>query len=403
MIMNGKKGMFRCLFLAVLACLAALPAAAQSFIVQCPTTTLAHPSGGSGIKCVHLSGGDGYATMADATDPTYIFGFSNLGVGTTSPADITSKGAVGAKIPAPLISIDEDDELFLTLSNVAMSQRPDLFDGHSVHFHGYPNASSFFDGVPDASIAVIPGASITYYYAAPEAGTYIYHCHVEAPEHMQMGMLGQIYVRPRQNRLSNNTPLGSHTHLTGHKYAYNDGDGTTRYDVEFPIQMSGMDPDFHTANLNFQPLPFAPMRDRHFLLNGRSYPETLTTGEICTADANNTNGCSQQMNSIITANAGQKILLRISNLSITNFSTLATLGIPMKVVGIDARLLRDAAGTNLSYTTNSITIGGGQTVDVILDTTGFSAGTYYLYNTNLNQLANDATNFGGMMTEIRIN
>jgi hypothetical protein len=29
--------------------------------------------------------------------------------------------------------------------------------------------------------------------------------------------------------------------------------------------------------------------------------------------------------------------------------------------------------------------------------------TFYLYSTNLDHLSNDAENFGGMMTEIRIN
>jgi len=29
-------------------------------------------------------------------------------------------------------------------------------------------------------------------------------------------------------------------------------------------------------------------------------------------------------------------------------------------------------------------------------------GRYYLYNANLHHLANDTSNFGGMMTEIRI-
>ena len=28
----------------------------------------------------------------------------------------------------------------------------------------------------------------------------MYHCHVEAAEHMQMGMLGNLFVRPRQNK-----------------------------------------------------------------------------------------------------------------------------------------------------------------------------------------------------------
>ena len=82
-----------------------------------------------------------------------------------------------------------------------MIMRPDLFEQHTVHFHGYPNASSFYDGVPDASIAINIGASFTYYYLAPMPGTYFCHCHITPPEHLQMGMVGQLYVRPRQDRV----------------------------------------------------------------------------------------------------------------------------------------------------------------------------------------------------------
>ena len=428
---------------ALLICLYALPLAAQSYRVQCPAATAAHPR----PRCMHLSGGDGFVTMADAGPdalPTYIFGFSSLcrkangspctGGGTNSsgtvspgivtsltgggpnadrllndPATILTEGTLAANESAPTIALDEDDDFYLTLSNVAMAMRPDLFDGHSVHWHGFAQAASIFDGLPDASIAVVPGASITYYYKAVDAGTYMYHCHVEAAEHMQMGMLGSLYVRPRQNRTGAggfprarlaggpaSAPLG---------YAYNDGDGSTRYDVEYAIQMAGFDPDFHQADLTFQALPFSAMKDRYFLLNGRSYPETTDASSTFrgTVAANGVEHKSQPINSLITARPGQRILLRISNLSVTQFSTLATLGVPMQVVGTDARLLRDEAGNNLSYKTNSITIGGGQTVDVILDTAGLPVGgRYYLYNANLNHLANDTTNFGGMMTEIRI-
>jgi len=41
-------------------------------------------------------------------------------------------------------------------------------------------------------------------------------------------------------------------------------------------------------------------------------------------------------------------------------------------------------------------------MDVILDTAGVPAGTYFLYTTNLDHLANEAEDYGGMMTEIRI-
>ena len=79
---------------------------------------------------------------------------------------------------------------------------------------------------------------------------------------------------------------------------------------------------------------------------------------------------SQPVSSLITATPGQRILLRISNLSVTQFYTLGTNGLPMEVVGLDARLLRDGAGNNLYYKTNSLTLGGGQSADVIVDYPG---------------------------------
>jgi FtsP/CotA-like multicopper oxidase with cupredoxin domain len=254
----------------------------------------------------------------------------------------------------------------------------------------------------------------------------MYHCHVEATEHMQMGMLGNLYVRPRQNKLATGadlydalaasaanvanggtTPLpavnSGATHLADAKYAYNDGDGTTRYDVEYPIQMGAFDPNFHDASFNVQPLPFAGMKDRYFLLNGRGYPDTVEPGVLSTVDPLDPGIVhpSQPVSSLIEAAPDQRILLRISNLNVTQFITLGTNGIPMEVVGLDARLLRDGAGNNLYYKTNSLTLGGGQSADVILVPP--ATGTYFLYTTNLHQLANDAENFGGMMTEIRVN
>jgi len=83
-----------------------------------------------------------------------------------------------------------------------MIMRPDLFDPHSVHFHGFPNASAVFDGLPESAVVINMGATLTYFYNLVEPGTFLYHCHVEATEHMQMGMLGNLYVRPAQNKLA---------------------------------------------------------------------------------------------------------------------------------------------------------------------------------------------------------
>jgi len=374
--------------------------------------------------------------------------------GHVDPRQIMDVGVMNGNIPAPLMAIDEDDEFFLTLTNVGMIMRPDLFEQHTVHFHGYPNASSFYDGVPDASVAINIGASFTYYYLAPDAGTYFWHCHITPPEHLQMGMVGQLYVRPRQNRVAAGSSLyaGLQAQQTDLRtacnstadilcsnplpavntgavavqtvstnpsvtsgYAYNDGDGSTYYDVEYPIQIHGFDPNFHFVGMTFNPEGFSDMKDKFFLLNGRSYPDTVTPGPLYTMSTDGSNHFSQPLSAIISIPAGKKALLRISDLDVTEYQTLASLGIPMQVIGYNAKLLRDQAGNNLFYTTNSITLAGGESLDVILDTcavardssgncsTPIATGTYYLYTPNLDHLSNDAENFGGLMTEVRVN
>ena len=370
--------------------------------------------------------------------------------GHVDPRPIMDVAVMNGNIPAPLMAIDEDDEFFLTLTNVGMIMRPDLFEQHTVHFHGYPNASSFYDGVPDASVAINIGASFTYYYLAPDAGTYFWHCHITPPEHLQMGMVGQLYVRPRQNRVAGNlyaalqtqqgdlrtacrrpsdgvspavtsatdilcsnpvpavntSTTGAATVLTGGTsgYAYNDGDGSTYYDVEYPIQIHGFDPNFHFVGMTFNPEGFSDMKDKYFLLNGRSYPDTVTPGPLATQSTDGSMHFSQPLPSIINIPVGKKALLRISDLDVSEYQTLASLGIPMRVVGYNAKLLRDQAGNNLYYTTNSITLAGGESLDVILDATGYTTGqVFYLYTPNLDHLSNDAENFGGLMTEVRIN
>ena len=389
----------------------------------------------------------GLAELSES--PTAVASIPKAIDGHVDARQIMDVGVMNGNIPAPLMAIDEDDEFFLTLTNVGMIMRPDLFEQHTVHFHGYPNASAFYDGVPDASVAINIGASFTYYYLAPDAGTYFWHCHITPPEHLQMGMVGQLYVRPRQNRVASGSSLYAARQMqdtdlrtacvsatdilcsnplppasnsinraaTGN-YAYNDGDGSTYYDVEYPLQIHGFDPNFHFVGMTFNPEGFADMKDKYFLLNGRSYPDTTSAGPLQTQSADGVNHFSQPLPAIINIPAGQRALLRISDLDVSEYQTLASLGIPMQVIGYNAKLLRDQAGRNMYYATNSITLGGGESLDVVLDTcaarttpgdpsstctTPMPKGTYYLYTPNLDHLSNDAENFGGLMTEVHVN
>jgi FtsP/CotA-like multicopper oxidase with cupredoxin domain len=138
-------------------------------------------------------------------------------------------------------------------------------------------------------------------------------------------------------------------------------------------------------------------------LNGRSYPDTVQPGTMVTQSTDGTQHASQPIPTIINIPAGGRALLRIADLDVTEYQTLASLGIPMRVIALNARLLRDLAGNNTAYNTNSITLAGGESIDVILDAAGYTAGQkFYLYTPNLDHLSNDAENFGGLMTEVNI-
>jgi len=241
------------------------------------------------------------------------------------------------------------------------------------------------------------GASFTYYYKAEQPGTFFYHCHVEAAEHMQMGMIGNIWVYPRQDGEAHTNNGRTYT-----RFAYNDGDGSTGYDREYPVQLTGFDPKFHDASENVGILPFAEMFDTYSMINGRGYPDTIRNAPMGNQDDPEFE--AQITPTIIQAAAGERVLLRVSNVSTTHIYAIATtIGKPMTVVGRGAALLRGPDGKDTSMTLNVLNIGGGQHFDVILDTDGVQPGTYFLYATTLENLSNGDQERGGIMTEIRIN
>ena len=133
----------------------------------------------------------------------------------------------------------------------------------------------------------------------------------------------------------------------------------------------------------------------------------MTPGPLTTESSDGRRHFSQTLPAIINIPAGGKALLRISDLDVSEYQTLASLGIPMHVIGYNAKLLRDQEGNNTDYYANSITLGGGESLDVILDasnTTLYPSGSvFYLFTPQLDHLANDQENFGGLMTEVHIN
>jgi FtsP/CotA-like multicopper oxidase with cupredoxin domain len=354
-------------------------------------------------KTLHLAGTDGWVAMpasAPADPPffpdslapgdfnTYVFGFRNVtGMSATQVAAQRGK----AQISAPMLSFDEEDDIYITLTNLGLQQRPDLFDGHTLHWHGFVNAIPLFDGVPELSLAVPIGRDFTYFYRPHDAGTYMYHCHFEDVEHVQMGMTGMVFVRPKQNK----TPIGADP--VGSKYAYNDGDGSTRYDREFGFMITELWSAAHYRDAHIQVNDWTDYDPSFWLLNGRAYPDTVAAnGDPLSTAAGRLQ--YQPISSLIRCNVNDRVLLRLSNLGYQNH-TMSVDNIDLQIVAKDAALLKGRDGTKNYITTNSVDLGPGESRDVIF--VAPRPGEYLLYDRKYSYLENGGgTGYGGMMTKI---
>jgi FtsP/CotA-like multicopper oxidase with cupredoxin domain len=296
-----------------------------------------------------------------------------------------------AQISAPILGFDQETDIKITLTNLGLSIRPDLTDGHTVHWHGFRNAIPLFDGVPELSISVPIGRDFTYFYRPHDPGTYMYHCHFEDVEHVQMGMTGVVFVRPSQNAGTSSVPPG--------RYAYNDGDGSTRYDREFTYMIGEMWAEAHYRDAHIQTTDWTDYAPSFWTLNGRCYPDTLEPGgDPLSAAAGRLR--YQPISSLVRANAGERVLLRLANLGYQNHAITGD-GLDLQIVARDATLLRGRDGTPDYETTNTVDIGPGESRDVLF--TAPTPGTYLLYDRDYASLNNaGGRGYGGQMTEIRV-
>ncbi len=375
-----------------------------------------------------LAASDGYMTVPGReNDPVYIFGFvpvdSSLSV---TQLEATYKGHT--KHTAPHLNFRQNDDIKITLTNLGLVQRPDLTDSHTIHWHGFDLPSPLNDGVPEVSIAVPIGKQVTYFYRPHREGTYMYHCHFEDVEHVQMGMTGIVFVRPTQD-------VGTATLAKARQeggvaaaplgYAYNDGDGSTAYDRHFAILLNEVWKNFHDGDRDIQESIATDYNPQWFTLNGRCYPQTVLPNDdpslpdamrIGTPNPNYDGDVdySQPNSALVQVNPGDRVLLRLANLGYQQHA-MQLPGIPMHVIGQDASLLRRGT-VDTSYFTNTIYIGPGEARDVLFTAPAFDMGrpsgsdgrgTYNVYqfkNRDWRRLSNFGAppGAGGMQTEVRV-
>ncbi|BAF60179.1 MAG: multicopper oxidase domain-containing protein [Pelotomaculum sp.] len=265
---------------------------------------------------------DGFINLP--TDPTgtaprekvYVFGFVG-GLFKTQPIDVMGRPTGPVKtvnpqfdpaipenldklrgtavIPAPRIDLEVGDELYLTLTNLGFFlTEPPILDVHTIHIHGAHIATQL-DGVPETSFGLpvtppgMPGITITYYFKPERPGTYFYHCHQEASEHIQMGMYGALIVYPSMESLARagirKDPKTGEWFFhgvrqvqiprtaTNRNFAYDDIN--TFFNSDWVLLFSDIDSAWHRAvfeQADFNPVNYKP---DWWLVNGRAFPDTL--------------------------------------------------------------------------------------------------------------------------------
>jgi len=371
----------------------------------------------STVKTLRLVATDGFFSFPGrrSTDPGplatpddgRIFGFGFRGVAanevsSTGPGRIDKliqkyKGRVSW--PAPILPIDKDTQTFIVLTNLGLVVRPDLDDSHTIHWHGFRNPNSVFDGVPEVSVSVPPERDFPYLFVPRDEGTYMYHCHFEDVEHVQMGMDGIVYIKSLNPG-----------------YAYDLPDGSpaldTAFDRQFTFMLNEIDTHPHDNLINIQEFVWSNYKANHWVMNGRSYPDTVMRDqELPGSDFDLGNGLySQPVSSLMQVNPGERVLMRIASLGYEQHA-MQLLGIPMTVVGQDASYM----GAN-AYDTNTLYLGAGEARDVLFTAPPYVASLalnagdglgnynrYWFRNRSAHRLINPGVpGLGGMVTEVRV-
>jgi FtsP/CotA-like multicopper oxidase with cupredoxin domain len=365
-------------------------------------TGAALPAGQANTTHLRLAATDGFVSLPgrrldSPKGGIYVFGFI-AGTMTDTIADLINKYKGKVRMPSPIIGVTENEDVYITLTNLGLEVRPDLDDAHTIHWHGFRNPNSIFDGVPEVSISVPVARNFPYFFRPRDEGTYMYHCHFEDTEHVQMGMDGIVFVRPQ--------PGGGITPY--HAYA----DLSTAFDREYTLLLNEIDTRPHDNLAQVQEFVWSDYKPNYWVINGRAYPDTLYTDQDLASGLDATAAelkDRQPVSSLVQAYPGERILLRMACLGYEQHA-MQLLGLNMTVVGHDATYLGSQ-----KYNTHTIYIGPGEARDAIFVAPGYNAalpgGTdaagdynvYWLKNRNYQRLVNnDQPGMGGMMTQVRV-
>lgn len=317
-----------------------------------------------------------------------------------------------ATIPSPMIWGEVGDSIYITLINIGMKHLPNLKDFHTVHMHG-AHVATQLDGFPESSFGVPmwektdeapPNA--TYFFRPEDPGTLMYHCHVEASEHVQMGMYGALVIYPSMESLARNGITKCEDHgfwkLNGEEQCHIPRTATNRnfaynnihsyFDKEYVMLLSDIDSVWHESvqkqEDNPPPPPFNPVNFKpdFWLINGRAFPDTLRPHPLTGGTDPNITQINYE--SYVHVKTNEKFLLRMINMGY-QVVPWHIHGWHFTVVGKDSHLspflalARKCEHINHQFTEMGFTntMGSGETYDLII-TADDKRGLYRNYIVN---------------------
>lgn len=320
-------------------------------VLQLPTNTPARASSGDGglypytaqVRNFTLYVRDNLLKLPDGAQ-IHVFGYTD-----------DPRGR--AKVPGPALVVTEGDIVNLTLVNDEDPTNTKYNPGGD----GYELVMDGFHLSDQGPIKM--GQRFTYHFVASQAGTYWYHCKVDAAWHLQMGLYGSFVVQSAldPNTAYPNTPLFSKQYT----FVLSEMDSDEHQQEYAALHNGGPAVDWN----NYQP--------DYFFINGKAYPDTM-----------------MDPNDSINATLGQTVLVRLINAG-SEVHMMHTHGFHFLVIGANGRKL------DQPYYKDTILMEPGARYDIILrlDQVG-----RFMFHDHIDENAtNNGSYPGGMITMINVN
>ena len=238
--------------------------------------------------------------------------------------------------PGPTIEVMQHDRVRIYVTN-------NLPAPTSVHWHGQrvPNGMDGFAGLTQPKIQ--PGDTFVYEFYPPDAGTFMYHSHLDAMTQDGLGMIGMFIVHPREPEV----PAPDRDFVILLHEMFVEG-GTSRPN---PLEMS----DFNILTMN-----------------GRVFPDSYP----------------------MVVERGHRVRIRIGNLSAMSHHPIHLHGHSFRITATDGGPI--PRGGQWPETTVLVQVGSTRDIEFIADNPGDWIMHCHMTHHTMNQMGHDVPNMTGV-------